>query len=103
MGEDFIDSLHIDMLANVVSEFVVLLFFEGLIVERGFRLAQFLSKGLQEEVYEGSIVEDAVNVGAHTFVVNDVTILSAVGKMQKGRWHSGAKGLCLAHVDLVTL
>ena len=70
------------MLANVVSQLVVLLFLESLIVERGICLAQLLCKGLQEEVHEGSIVEDAVNVGAHTFVVDDVTILTAVGKMQ---------------------
>ena len=62
MGQDLIDSFDIDMLANVVSQLVVLLFLESLIVERGICLAQLLSKGLQEEVHERSIVEDAVNV-----------------------------------------
>ena len=81
MGQDLIDSFDIDVLANVVSQLVVLLFLEGLIVERGIRLAQFFSIRLLEVVHEGGIVEDAVNVGAHTFVVDEVAILATIGKM----------------------
>ena len=101
IGQDLIDSLHIDMLAHVVSQFVVLLFLEGLIVEGCICQAQFLGEGLQEEVHEGGIVEDAVNVSAHTFVVDDVAVLATIGKMQQGRGQSGAEGLCLPHVDLI--
>ena len=90
MGQDLIDSFDIDVLANVVSQFVVLLFLESLIVERGICLAQLLSKGLQEEVHERSIVEDTVNVGAHAFVVDDIAVLATIGKS-------------FAHVDLITL
>ena len=78
IGQYLIDFLHIDVLANVVGELVVLLFLEGLIVEGGIRLAQFFSKGLQKEVHEGSIVENTVNVGAHTFVVDEVAVLATV-------------------------
>ena len=96
-----IDFLHINVLANVVGEFVVLLFLEGLIVEGGIRLAQFFSIRLQEEIHEGSIIEDTVNVGTHAFVVYEIAILATIGKMQQGRGLSGAKGLCLPHVDLI--
>ena len=73
-----IDFLHINVLANVVGEFVVLLFLEGLIIERGIGLAQLLSKGLQEEVHERSMVEDTVNVSAHAFVVDDIAVLATI-------------------------
>ena len=70
------------MLAHVVSEFVVLCFLEGGIVERGFRLAQFPCERLQKEIHKSRIVENAVNVCSHTFVVNDVSVLSSVAEVQ---------------------
>ena len=70
------------MPAYMVGQFVVLRFLEGGIVESILLLVKLLCERLQQEVYEGRVVEDAVNVSAHAFVVDDVAVLAAIGKME---------------------
>ena len=63
-----VQSLHIDMLAYMVGQEVVLLLLEGGIVEGLAASVENIGKGLQEVVDEGGVVKDAVDISTHTLL-----------------------------------
>jgi hypothetical protein len=71
------------MPAYMVGQLVVLRFLEGGIVESILLLVKLLCERLQQEVYEGRVVEDTVNVGAHALGVDDIAVLATVGEMEQ--------------------
>ena len=71
------------MSAYMVGQFVVLRFLESGIVESILLLVKLLCERLQQEVYEGRVVEDAVDVGAHALGVDDIAVLTTVGEMEQ--------------------
>ena len=81
IGQYLIESFHIHMATDMIGEFVVLFFLESLIV-KCIRNTQLVGERLQQEIHKSLIVEDAVNVCTHAFVVNDISVLSSVAEMQ---------------------
>ena len=100
-GEDLVEAGHVEMAANVVGEAVVLLFFIGVVVERGAAFGHQVGVRLEEEVDEGGVVEDAVDVGAHAAAVDDVAVGLAVGELEKRGDLCAVAGGGAAHVDFV--
>ena len=74
---------QVDVVADMIGEAIVLLFFERHIIEGARILTNLLGIRTKQEVDEGSIVEDAMDVGAHAFVAHDVTIGTAVGEVEQ--------------------
>ena len=78
-----IDFFQVDVVADMIGEAIVLLFLERLVIEGARILTNLLRIGPKQEVDKGSIVEDAVDVGAHAFVAHDITIGTTVGEVEQ--------------------
>ena len=81
VSQDFIDLVHIDVLAHVGSQLVILFFFESRIVKRLVPLADFAPERFQQEIDKRGIVEDAVDVGAHALAVNEIAVFAPIIKV----------------------
>ena len=101
--QDLIDFFKVDVMAHMISKAVVLFFLERLVIEGARILTNLLGIGTKQEVDKGSIVEDAMDVGAHALVANDITIRTAIGEVEQWRGLGITKGTRLTHVDLVAL
>ena len=89
------------MLAHVVCQQIVLLFLIRGIVKRLLGSSHLLRIRTKQEIDERGIVEDAVNIGTHTLVIDDVTILAAIVEDSQRTRLSLTQRTTLAHVDLI--
>jgi hypothetical protein len=96
-----VNFLYVDIMADVGGEAVVLLFLEGGVVERMGRDGELLGEGLEEKIDEGGVVEDAVEIGAHTARGEEVAVFPAIVEEGEGRGLGAGNGGGLAVVDFV--